>query len=120
LLNNYWTFRHRKTKDRTRIRGLKFNLVSILALGVSYATFVALSLAFPETAAQIHQLIGIIPATIINYLLNSYWTFGYAHNGKHPGRDRQRGTQEMQGNGDRLGRHVIGADTLSAARQKRH
>ncbi len=30
------------------------------------------------------------------------------------------GAQEMQGNGDRLGRHVIGADELSAARQKRH
>jgi dolichol-phosphate mannosyltransferase len=120
LLNNYWTFRHRKTKDRTRIRGLKFNLVSILALGVSYATFVALSLVFPETAAQVHQLIGIIPATIINYLLNSYWTFGYAHNGKRSGRHRQRGAQEMQGNGDRLGRHAIGADALSAARQKRH
>ena len=82
LLNNYWTFRHRKTKDRTRIRGLKFNLVSVLALGVSYGTFVALSLAFPDTAAQLHQLIGILPAMLINYLLNSYWTFKHVHKGK--------------------------------------
>jgi len=95
LLNNYWTFRHRKTKDRTRIRGLKFNLVSILALGVSYGTFVALSLAFPGTAAQIHQLIGIIPAMLINYLLNSYWTFGHVQNGKHSVRDRRQGAQEF-------------------------
>jgi len=75
LLNNYWTFRWRKTADRTRIRGLKFNLVSIVALGVSYGTFVSLSFAFPKTAPQIHQLIGILPATLVNYFLNSYWTF---------------------------------------------
>ena len=78
LLNNYWTFRWRKTADRTRIRGLKFNLVSILSLGVSYGTFVTLSLAFPDTAPQLHQLIGIVPATLVNYLLNSYWTFKHA------------------------------------------
>ena len=83
LLNNYWTFRHRVTKDRTRIRGLKFNLVSILALCLSYGTFVMLSLTFPDTAAQIHQLIGIIPAMLINYLLNSYWTFGKVQNARH-------------------------------------
>lgn len=75
LLNNYWTFRRRKIGSRTRIRGLKFNLVSIIALGVSYGTFVALSLVFPDTRPQIHQLIGIIPATLVNYFLSSYWTF---------------------------------------------
>ena len=75
LLNNYWTFRWRKTGSRTRIRGLRFNLVSIIALGVSYGTFVALSLAFPDTMPQVHQLIGIVPATLVNYFLNSYWTF---------------------------------------------
>ena len=75
LLNNYWTFRRRKTSDHTPIRGLKFNFVSILALGVSYGTFVTLSLTFPDTAPQVHQLIGIVPATLVNYLLNSYWNF---------------------------------------------
>lgn len=75
LFNNFWTFRWRKTADRTRIRGFKFNLVSLLALGVSYGTFVAMSLTFPDIAPQVHQLIGIVPATLVNYLLNSYWTF---------------------------------------------
>ena len=75
LLNNFWTFRGRKTKDRTRIRGLKFNVVSFLALGVSYGTFVALSIFFPDVAPQFNQLVGIIPATLLNYFLNSYWTF---------------------------------------------
>ena len=75
LLNNFWTFRFRKTKDRVRIRGLKFNAVSFIALGVSYGTFVALSISFPTVPPQLHQLIGIVPATLLNYFLNSYWTF---------------------------------------------
>ena len=75
LLNNFWTFSSRKTKDRIRIRGLKFNAVSFLALGVSYGTFVALSIFFPNVQPQLHQLVGIIPATLLNYFLNSYWTF---------------------------------------------
>jgi dolichol-phosphate mannosyltransferase len=75
LLNNYWTFSQRNTADRTRIRGLKFNLVSIFSLGVSYGTFVLLSFTFPDTLPQIHQILGILPATLVNYFLNSYWTF---------------------------------------------
>lgn len=75
LCNNYWTFRQRRGHERTRIRGLKFNLVSLLSLCVSYGTFVALSVLFPAVSPQWHQLAGIVPATLINYLLNSYWTF---------------------------------------------
>lgn len=75
LFNNYWTFRWRKSRDRVRIRGLKFNAVSLIALGVSYAGFVAISSAFPEMPPQVPQLIAIIPATLVNYFLNSYWTF---------------------------------------------
>jgi len=78
LLNNYWTFRSRKTSDHVRIKGLKFNVVSLVSLGVSYTTFVILSVLFPETAPTVHQLIGIAPAMLINYFLNSYWTFKHA------------------------------------------
>ena len=80
LLNNYWTFNERKTADRTRIRGLKFNLVSFISLGLSYGTFVVLSLAFPNTMPQVHQLIGIVPATLANYFMNSHWTFKHVGN----------------------------------------
>jgi dolichol-phosphate mannosyltransferase len=75
LLNNYWTFRWRKSTERIRVKGLKFNAVSLLALGISYGTFVALSALYPGRAPQIHQLAGIVPATLVNYFLNSYWTF---------------------------------------------
>ncbi len=75
LLNNYWTFAYRSNEDKLHLKGLKFNVVSLIALCISYSTFVLLSLIFPDVMPQIHQAIGIIPATIVNYLLNSYWTF---------------------------------------------
>jgi len=75
LLNNYWTFGERQTRDRTHIRGLKFNLVSLVSLGVSFTTFVALSLLAPRLSPLVSQLAGIIPAVFVNYFLNSYWTF---------------------------------------------
>lgn len=75
LINNYWTFRWRETADAGRVKGLKFNVVSLVALGISFSTFVMLSMLFPTVAPQFHQLIGIIPAMLVNYLLNSYWTF---------------------------------------------
>jgi dolichol-phosphate mannosyltransferase len=75
LGNNYWTFRRRELLGRVHARGLQFNVVSIVALAISYLTFVGLSHAFPRTAPQIHQFLGIVPATLVNYFLNSYWTF---------------------------------------------
>ena len=75
ICNNYWTFRWRKTNDGVKIKALKFNIVSFIALGISYSTFVLLSFIYPAVEPQIHQLIGIIPAMLVNYFLNSYWTF---------------------------------------------
>lgn len=75
LANNYWTFRWRRTTDTLQIKGLKFNVVSLLALLISYVTFLAVSAIFPHLAPQVPQLIGIVPAMIFNYWVNSYWTF---------------------------------------------
>jgi len=75
LLNNFWTFRNRESEDKIHIRGLKFNVVSFASLGVSYATFLVLSRVDPAGIPQLHQAAGIVPATLINYFLNSYWTF---------------------------------------------
>ncbi len=73
--NNYWTFSGRNLVGPVHARGLRFNVVSILSLGISYLTFVLLSRTFPTVMPQLHQLAGIIPATLVNYFLNSYWTF---------------------------------------------
>jgi dolichol-phosphate mannosyltransferase len=75
VLNNYWTFRWRRTKERIRIRGLKFHAVALVGMTVSFSTFVLLSLFFPRTSPQVHQLVAIAPAMLVNYFLNSYWTF---------------------------------------------
>jgi dolichol-phosphate mannosyltransferase len=75
LGNNYWTFRRRNLVGPVGARGVRFNFVSLLSLCVSYLTFVALSRGFPRIAPQAAQLIGIVPATLVNYFLNSYWTF---------------------------------------------
>jgi dolichol-phosphate mannosyltransferase len=75
LLNNYWTFAKRDMNSRIHIRGLKFNVISLAALAVSYSTFLLLSSLNPGGSPQLHQAAGIVPATLINYFLNSYWTF---------------------------------------------
>lgn len=75
LLNNYWTFGHRKTRDRTRVKGIKFNIVSFGSLLISFSTFTALSFLFPEVPPQVHQVIAIGPAMFVNYFANTYWTF---------------------------------------------
>jgi dolichol-phosphate mannosyltransferase len=75
LGNYYWTFRRRSLAGGIHLRGLRFNAVSIVALAISFGTFVILSRALPAVPPQVHQAIGIIPATLVNYFLNSYWTF---------------------------------------------
>jgi dolichol-phosphate mannosyltransferase len=75
LLNNFWTFRDRANNGRTVDKGLRFNVVSVIALGVSYSTFLILSKSFPGELPHVHQAVSIIPATFVNYFLNSYWTF---------------------------------------------
>ena len=74
-LHNVWTFGSRDVSSSIPMKCLKFNLVSLGALVVSYSSFVILSIFFPAVSPQIHQLIGIIPGTLVNYFMNSYWTF---------------------------------------------
>jgi dolichol-phosphate mannosyltransferase len=78
LLNNFWTFKWRKTADPIQIRGVKFNIVSLASLAISYISFILLSVTFPHIHPATAQFIGIIPATVINYLGNSYWTFRHS------------------------------------------
>ena len=75
LINNHWTFADRDLGGAKRIRGLKFNVVSLLSLAVSYGTFLVLSLVLPRVAPVWLQGLAIVPAVLVNYFLNSYWTF---------------------------------------------
>jgi dolichol-phosphate mannosyltransferase len=51
LLNNAWTFRYRPKAEHIGVRGLKFNMVSLASLAVTFGTFVTLSKLFPAVAA---------------------------------------------------------------------
>ena len=75
FLNNFWSFRDRSISTRNRVRGLKFNAVSLFTLGISFASFVGLRWLLPEQPELVSQFISIIPAALVNYFLNSYWTF---------------------------------------------
>ena len=69
----------RPRSDRSQAHpGLNFNLVSLLSLAVSYGTFLLLSLLsllLPRVAPVWLQGLAIAPAVLVNYFLNSYWTF---------------------------------------------
>jgi len=75
LINNYWTFADRVMLGRKRVRGLKFNLVSLLTLALSYASFIMLSAVWPGARPVWLQGCAILPAVVFNYFLNSSWTF---------------------------------------------
>jgi dolichol-phosphate mannosyltransferase len=82
FLNNAWTFRYRPKSEHIGIRGLKFNVVSLASLAVTFGTFVILSQLFPKLPLQVDQLAAILPTTAINYFLNSYWTFKHQVTGR--------------------------------------
>ena len=75
FLNNFWTFGERKTKRGMVTKGVKFNIISIGSLAISYTTFLILTWFFPEGPTYLFQAAGILPASLINYFCNSYWTF---------------------------------------------
>ncbi len=75
FVNNYWTFRDRVIKSRKRIRGLKFNAVSLITLSISFSSFVLLRWLLPQEPLVIAQFLSIFPAVLVNYFANSYWTF---------------------------------------------
>ena len=75
LMHNYWTFADRNMTGRKRVRGLKYNVVSLATLTLSYATFVGLSLFFPRASPVLLQACGILPSAMLNYFINSCWTF---------------------------------------------
>jgi dolichol-phosphate mannosyltransferase len=106
LLNNYWTFADRKTRDRNRIKGLKYNLVSLGTLGISFATFTLMSVLIPRLSPEIDQLVGIVPGVLVNYFLNSYWTFR-SHTDAPLTENDGKATSAVVGSAGHLDRRVV-------------
>ena len=74
ILNDFWTFRARSIKSPIFKRFIRFHLVAFSAGIVNYIILLALhyGLGLMDIIAN---LIGIAAATIINYILNSRWTW---------------------------------------------
>jgi len=75
ILNNVWTFSSRDTLHKFHMKGLFFNIVSLISLFIIFTTFAILSIVFPTVRPQIHQAIGILPAMFVNYFMISHWAF---------------------------------------------
>jgi dolichol-phosphate mannosyltransferase len=81
-LHRFWSVRTRAAGEPMPVRSNAFNAASLAALAASYGSFVAVSLLFPWIAPIWNQLASVVPATIVNYFGNAYWSF----------RKRSRGT----------------------------
>ena len=75
LMHNHWTFADRDMAGRRRIRGLKYNLASLVTLALNYAAFVGLSILFPQAPPVLLQGCCILPIALLNYFVSSRWTF---------------------------------------------
>lgn len=74
FLNNLWTFRKRNTHIPFWSRLLRYHLVTGLAGIVNYLVLLLLVNKF-GMHDMISNLIGIMIGTVINYSLNSLWTW---------------------------------------------
>ncbi len=78
VLNNIWTFRKRTVKIPLLKRFVRFHIVAFSAGVVNYITLLSLHYGLGLTDV-IANLIGIAAATIVNYVLNSRWTWKKHH-----------------------------------------
>ena len=74
ILNNFWTFGKRITQSRIRVKFVKFHFVSGFSALINYSAFLTLFLVF-GLYDILANLIGIGLAAIVNYLINSNWTW---------------------------------------------
>jgi len=79
LLNNFWTWRDKRHKPFVT-RMVQYHYVALIAGSVNYIVLIGLSnIGLHHLIAN---LVGIAFGTIINFLLNNYWTFGKSFRGK--------------------------------------
>jgi len=75
LLNNYFTFADRRHGQRSLFnRLLRFNLVSLAGVGINLG-ILGLFTEVWGVFYIVSNLIGIVAATIWNYLVNNWWTW---------------------------------------------
>ncbi len=83
LMNELWTFRDKAKPGEGGSRWVRFHLVSLLGALIQWGLFVGMNffwvwlLSSPELGLYkyISQLVGIGVATLLNFLLNFFWTW---------------------------------------------
>ncbi len=79
LLNNFWTWKDKRHKPFIN-RLIQYHSVALIAGVVNYLVLIALSnIGLHHLLAN---LVGIGFGTVINFLMNNYWTFGKSLRGK--------------------------------------
>lgn len=79
LLNNFWTWRDNRHKPFV-MRLVQYNYVALIAGSINYLILIGLSnIGLHHLIAN---LVGIAFGTVINFLVNNYWTFGKSLRGK--------------------------------------
>ncbi|HTS23097.1 MAG TPA: glycosyltransferase family 2 protein [Casimicrobiaceae bacterium] len=73
-LHRLWTFRPRRAAGAGVISVSRLGLASLGALLASYGVFATVCFLWPRLPAALAQLASIVPATLINYFYNAYWT----------------------------------------------
>jgi dolichol-phosphate mannosyltransferase len=74
ILNNIWTFKSRTVKSSLFKRFIRFHIVAFTAGVVNYITLLSFVYGMGMIDV-IANLIGIAAATVVNYVLNSRWTW---------------------------------------------
>ncbi len=74
--NELWTFRDRRTLILTSIlsRALKFNFISLIGLGINMGILILLT-EIADVYYLASGMVGIIAATLFNFILNKWWTW---------------------------------------------
>ncbi len=81
ILNEFWTFKNRKLNKRfpsIMKRAAQHNLSSLLGLAINYAVFAILT--FFGINILLSNLIGIIIAFVVRFLLSSLWVWSNNYN----------------------------------------
>ena len=74
LLNHYWTFTGRTTETSFLRKLFRFHLAAGVAGILNYTVFLMLLKAF-NLHDILSNIIGISLGALVNYFLNSYWTW---------------------------------------------
>jgi len=72
--NNFWTFRKSTNKAPIYMKFFKYNLSVVVGIGINYTTLLILSHLF-KVQYLIANFIGILLATMSNYLFSSRWAW---------------------------------------------